>query len=317
MDDAKTLNSEIPFCQAEGKGLHLEVRLLNENVWLNINQMAQLFQADKSSISRHLKNIFESGELVRNSVVVKSAATAADGKTCQAEHFSLEAVISVGFRVNSLRGTQFRIWAAQKLKEFLIKGFISDGRRLKETGSSRCFEELLARIRDIRSSEKVFWRQVLDFYSASIDYDPKSAAAKMFFQQVLNKMHWAAHGRTASELIHLRADAAKPNMGVTNFPGSKLLKSDTEEAKNYLSPDELDIFNRLVNAYLDVSEILARNSRPMTMADWEERLNQFLTMIDRKLLNHAGTVSHGQALSKARNEFDKFNKMLLSAPAEA
>ncbi len=308
---------ELLLYQAEGDGPRLEVRLYDESVWLSLNQMAELFQVDKSGISRHLKNIFQTGELQRDSVVAKFATTAADNKTYQVEYFNLDAIISVGYRVNSLRGTQFRIWAARLLKEYLLKGFALDDKRLKESASARYFEELLARIRDIRSSEKVFWRKVLDIYATSIDYDPRSELSRTFFQQVQNQMHWAAHGHTAAELIYCRADAKQPQMGVTNFPGARLLKRDVEVAKNYLSETELDMLNRIVTAYLEIAEIQAMNRNPQTMQDWTERLKQFLSMTGRELLTHAGKISHEQALQKAHAEYEKYKTQLLAEPTEA
>ena len=226
---------ELLLCQTDGQGPQLEVRLYNESVWLSLNQLADLLQVDKSGISRHLKNIFSSGELQRDSVVAVFATTAADGKTYQVEYFNLDAIISVGYRVNSLRGTQFRIWATERLKEYIVKGFTMDDSRLKEAGNNRYFEELLARIRDIRSSEKIFWRKILDIYATSVDYNPQAPESVLFFKQVQNKMHWAAHGHTAAELIYARVDATKPNMGITNYPGNTLLLRDVEIAKNYLT----------------------------------------------------------------------------------
>jgi len=309
-------NTEFLLYQTEDGSVRIETRLENETIWLNINQMAELFGVDKSGISRHLKNIFETGELQRMSVVAIFATTATDEKTYQVEYFNLDAIISVGYRVNSIRGTQFRIWATQKLKEYIVKGFAMDDDRLKEQGGGRYFEELLARIRDIRSSEKVFWRKVLDIYATSIDYDPKSDASMQFFTQVQNKMHWAAHGHTAAELIHQRVDARDQNMGITNYPGSKLLKRDVEVANNYLSEDELAILNRMVTAYLELAEIQALNRNPMTMHDWNERLNQFLTMTGRELLTHSGKITHEAALKKAYGEYEKFRLKQLIEPSE-
>ena len=268
--------------------------------------MAELLQVDKSGISRHLKNIFSSGELQRDSVVAVFATTAADGKTYQVEYFNLDAIISVGYRVNSLRGTQFRMWATERLKEYIDKGFTMDDARLKEAGNSRYFEELLARIRDIRSSEKIFWRKILDIYATSVDYNPQAPESQLFFKQVQNKMHWAAHGHTAAELIYARVDATKPNMGITNYSGNTLLLRDVEIAKNYLTEEELNILNRIVTAYLEVAEIQALNRIPMTMRDWMERLHQFLTMTGREVLAHAGQISHEAAMHKARVEYEKF-----------
>ena len=310
---------ELLLYQAEGDGPRLEVRLYDESVWLSLNQMAELFQVDKSGISRHLKNIFKTGELQREATVAKFATVQTEGQrqvSRQVEYFNLDAIISVGYRVNSLRGTQFRIWATRLLKEYLLKGFALDDKRLKESASARYFEELVARIRDIRSSEKVFWRKVLDIYATSIDYDPRSERSREFFRQVQNQMHWAAHGHTAAELIYSRADAKQPQMGVTNFPGDRLLKRDVEVAKNYLSETELDMLNRIVTAYLEIAEIQAMNRNPQTMKDWTERLKQFLTMTGRELLTHAGKISHEQALQKAHAEYDKYKAQLLAEPTE-
>jgi hypothetical protein len=281
--------------------IKLEVRLEEETLWLTINQMAELFGVDKSGISRHLKSIYETGELKREATVAKFATVQNEGSrniSRDLEYYNLDAIISVGYRVNSVRGTQFRIWATERLKEYIIKGFALDDARLKEPKGGRYFEELLARIRDIRSSEKIFWRKVLDIYATSIDYDPYSEISKLFFQQVQNKIHWAAHGHTAAELIYQRADAELPNIGITNYPGDKLLKRDVEIAKNYLNEAELTTLNRIVTAYLEIAEIQALNRKPMTMEDWIERLHQFLTMTGRELLDHSGNVSHNQAIQK-------------------
>jgi len=306
--------SEFLIYQTDDGQVRIEARLQDETIWLSLSQMAELFDVDKSGISRHLKNIFETGELDRNSVVAKFATTAADGKTYKVDYFNLDAIISVGYRVNSIRGTKFRIWATQRLKEYLIKGFTMDDARLKEAGQSRYFEELLARIRDIRSSEKIFWRKILDIYATSIDYDPQSEESRVFFQQVQNKMHWAAHGHTAAELIFQRADAGETNMGVTNYPGNKLLRRDVEIAKNYLTEDELNVMNRIVTAYLEMAELQALNRIPMTMKDWAEKLNQFLTMTGRQLLTHLGKISHEQALKKAHEEYEKYRLKQLEEP---
>lgn len=310
---------ELLLYQADDDSPRLEVRLHDESVWLSLGQMADLFQVDKSGISRHLKNIYESSELQREATVANFAIVQTEGQrqvTRHLEYFNLDAIISVGYRVNSLRGTQFRIWATQRLKEYLIKGFTLDDKRLKDAASDRYFEELLARIRDIRSSEKVFWRKVLDIYATSVDYDPRSELSKGFFQQVQNQMHWAAHGHTAAELIYHRADAERPQMGVSNFSGSRLLKRDVEVAKNYLNDTELDMLNRIVSAYLEVAEIQAMNRNQLTMKDWVERLNQFLAMTGRELLTHAGTISHERAVQKAHEEYEKYKAQLLAEPTE-
>ena len=309
-------NTEFLLYRTEDGRIRVETRVQDETIWLTINQMAELFAVDKSGISRHLKNIFETGELLKESVVAIFATTANDGKTYQMDHFNLDAIISVGHRVNSIRGTQFRIWATQRLKEYIVKGFAMDDERLKEAGGGRYFEELLARIRDIRSSEKVFWRKALDIYATSIDYDPKSKESRLFFQQIQNKMHWAAHGHTAAELIHERADATQPTMGITNYPGDSLLKRDVEVAKNYLDEEELNVLNRIVTAYLEVAEVQALNRVTMTMQDWARRLDEFLTMTGRELLSHAGKISHEAALEKAYEQYEKFRLENLAQPTE-
>ena len=324
MSDGKSLSpmdqtTEFLLYTAPGGKVAVEVFLHNENIWLPMARIAELFGVDKSGVSRHLRNIYESGELNRESTVAIFATVQDEGGRevrRELEYFNLDAIISVGYRVNSLRGTQFRIWATRLLKEYMLKGFTLDDKRLKEPASARYFEELVARIRDIRSSEKVFWRKVLDIYATSVDYDPHSELSKAFFKQVQNQMHWAAHGHTAAELIYHRADAEQPQMGVTNFPGSRLLKRDVEVAKNYLNETELDMLNRMVTAYLEGAEIQAMNRTPLTMRDWVERLTQFLTMTGRELLTHAGKVSHEQALQKAHAEYDKYKAQLLAEPTE-
>lgn len=278
----------------------------HDTVWLSIDQMAQLFQRDKSTISRHIKNIFEEGEYVSDSVVAKFATTAIDGKTYQVEYYNLDVIISVGYRVKSLRGTQFRIWAMQILKEYMQKGFAMDDERLKNLGGGNYFDELLARIRDIRSSEKVFWRKVLDIYATSIDYNPKAESSVEFFKQVQNKMHWAAHKHTAAEIIYERADAEKKNMGLTSWSGTKIKKQDVEVAKNYLSESELDALNKIVNAYLDIAEVRALDHEPMYMKDWLETIDDYLKMTRREILTTAGHISNKVALDKAHEEYKKF-----------
>lgn len=290
----------------------LEVRLQDETVWLSLTDMSDLFQRDKSVISRHIRNIFAEGELVRDSVIANFATTAADGKTYQVEHFNLDVIISVGYRVKSHRGTQFRIWATQRLREYLVKGFTLDDERLKRGGGGNYFDELLARIRDIRSAERVFWRKVLDIYATSIDYDPKTEISQQFFASVQNKMHWAAHGHTAAEIIHTRANADQPNMGMTTWTGQKPTKAETTIAKNYLNSDELDVLNRIVSAYLELAELQALNRTPMYMKDWATRLDDFLRLTGRELLDHAGKISHQQALQKAEQEYEKYRQARLA-----
>src|SRR3990172_2035875 len=246
--------SQLILYQTEDQQIRLEVRFAGETVWLTLNQMADLFQRDKSVISRHIRNIFEEGELARESVVAKFATTAADGKTYQVEYFNLDAIISVGYRVRSHRGTQFRIWATQRLRDYIVKGFAMDDERLKQVGASY-FDELLARIRDIRSSEKLFYRKVLEIYATSVDYDPRADVTQNFFTTVQNKMHWAAKGQTAAEIIKARADAAKANMGMTSWKGGRIRRQDITVAKNYLTEKELEALNLIVSADLDFSEL--------------------------------------------------------------
>ncbi|MDD5391756.1 MAG: virulence RhuM family protein [Thiothrix sp.] len=307
-------NTSFLLYQTPDGQTRLEVRLQDETVWLSLTDMSDLFQRDKSVISRHIRNIFAEGELVRDSVIANFATTAADGKTYQVEHFNLDVIISVGYRVKSHRGTQFRIWATQRLREYLVKGFTLDDERLKRGGGGNYFDELLARIRDIRSAERVFWRKVLDIYATSIDYDPKTEVSQQFFASVQNKMHWAAHGHTAAEIIHTRADANQPNMGMTHWIGTKPGKAEITIAKNYLTPDELNVLNRIVTAYLELAELQALNRTPMYMQDWATRLDDFLRMTGRELLDNAGTISHQQALQKAEQEYAKYRQALLSEP---
>ena len=236
------------FYQTQDGRSRIEVRLMDETVWLSQKVMAELFQKDVRTINEHILHIFEEGELQPDSVVRKFRITASDGKTYETRHYNLDVVISVGYRVKSHRGTQFRIWATQRIREYIVKGFTLDDERLKEAGGGNYFDELLARIRDIRSSEKVFWRKVLDIYATSIDYDPNTDLSRDFFAVIQNKMHWAAHGHTAAEIIYGRADASRPNMGMTTWAGSILRQNDSEIAKNYLSEDELSVLNRIVTA---------------------------------------------------------------------
>lgn len=310
---------EILVYQTEGGRVKLDVRLQEETVWLTQPLMAELFQTTQQNISQHILNIYEEGELAEEATHKKFLSVRQEGKRQvqrNLDFYNLDMIISVGYRVKSGVATRFRIWATQQLTEFIRKGFVLDDERLKEPEGGRYFEELLARIRDIRSSEKIFWRKVLDIYATSIDYDPKSDTSKLFFKQVQNKMHWAAHGHTAAELIYQRADAEQPNMGVTNYPGSKLLKRDVEVAKNYLSEDELNILNRIVTAYLEMAELQALNRNPMTMRDWTQRLHQFLTMTGRDLLTHAGAISHESAMVKAHAEYKKFRCKQLEEPTD-
>ncbi len=310
-------SAEIILYQTEDGQTRLEVAFRGETCWLSLNQLAELFQRDKSVISRHISNIFSEGELTRESVVANFATTAADGKNYQVDYYNLDVIISVGYRVKSLRGTQFRIWATQRLREYINKGFAMDDDRLKRAGGGNYFEELLARIRDIRSSEKVFWRKVLDIYATSIDYDSATEMSQAFFATVQNKMHWAAHGHTAAEIIAARADAEKPNMGLTSWTGAHPRKDDAAIAKNYLDEKELDALNRIVTLYLEFAELQALNRKSMYMRDWIAKLDEFLRISERDILTHAGQVSHENALLRAEIEYQKFEQKRLAEPTQA
>jgi len=308
--------SELILYQAEDGKTRLEVRFEGETVWLSQKQLAELFQKDVRTINEHIKNIFEERELEADSVIRKFRITALDGKSYDTLHYNLDVVISVGYRVKSHRGTQFRIWATQRLREFIIKGFTLDDERLKQTGGGDYFEELLARIRDIRSSEKVFWRKVLDIYATSIDYDPNEEISLQFFATVQNKIHWAAHGHTAAEIVVQRADAALPYMGLTSWTGSRPRKSDVGVAKNYLQSEELEALNRIVTAYLEFAELQAQNRKPMHMRDWGAKLDDFLRLSEREILTHAGKVSHEVAIEMAEAQYEKFRIKQLTQPSK-
>ncbi len=301
-------NSNILMYTTEDGLTKIEATFENDTVWLSLDQMAELFQRDKSTISRHIKKIFEDRELDKFSVVANFATTASDGKTYHVDYYNLDVIISVGYRVKSLRGTQFRIWATSILKEYIRKGFALDDDRLKRLGGGNYFDELLSRIRDIRSSEKVFWRKVLEIYATSIDYDPNAEESILFFKQVQNKMHWAAHKHTAAEIVFYRADSEKENMGLTSWEGKQIKKSDSEIAKNYLNNQELDALNKIVSAYLDIAEVRALNHEPMYMKDWLETIDDYLKMTRREILTTKGSISHKQAIEKAHAEYDKYKK---------
>lgn len=313
MDDGVARkNNDIIFYTTDDGQVKIEVRLEDENVWLTQNAMAELFDTTKQNISLHIKNIFEEKELDENSVVKENLTTASDGKKYKTKFYNLDLIISVGYRVKSIRGTQFRIWANELIKEYLIKGYNLNVDRFKNNGGGVYFEELLEKIRDIRSSEKVFWRKILDIYATSIDYNARDEKTKEFFKTVQNKMHYAVHGNTAAEVIFNRVDSEKENIGLTNFSGNSPTKAETEIAKNYLSEKELDLLNRMVSAYLDVAEINALNMHPMTMEDWIKELDGFLTMTHKDILNGAGKISHEKALQKAHEEYDKYMKTHLT-----
>ncbi len=307
-----TENQHFIIFKTEDNNVEVDVLFEDETVWLTLAQMARLFDRDKSTVSRHIKNVFEEGELDRNSVVANFATTASDGKTYQVDYYNLDVIISVGYRVKSLRGTQFRQWATKRLNEYIRKGFTMDDERLKNLGGGGYFKELLERIRDIRASEKVFYRQVLDIYATSIDYDPHAEISVEFFKKVQNKIHYAVHGQTAAEVIYSRADAEKEFMGLTTFKGDKPHLQDVVVAKNYLNEKELRALGQIVSGYLDFAERQAEREQAMTMADWSAHLDRVLTMGGEKLLHGAGTVTHEQAIDKAKVEYKKYQARTLS-----
>lgn len=298
-------NDMLIYISKDGK-IKVDVNLENESIWMSQDMMAKLYDTKKQNISYHLNNIFKERELYKNSVVKEFLTTANDNKNYKVLYYSLDAIIAVGYRINSKKATEFRIWATRILKEYMIKGFSINEEKLKNNGTNPYFEELLAKIRDIRSSEKVFWRKVLDIYSTSIDYNPKSELSINFFKTVQNKMHYATHGNTAAELIFTRVNSEKENLGLTNFKGDYPSRNDVEIAKNYLTEEELNILNRMVSAYLDIAEINALDRHPMTMQDWTNELDTFLKMTRKDILKNNGKVSHEEALKKAHQEYEKY-----------
>ncbi|MEX1098643.1 MAG: virulence RhuM family protein [Planctomycetales bacterium] len=294
-------------------GLNLQVRLDGETVWLTQAQLAELYQTSKQNVSLHIQNIFDEQELRHESVVKEYLTTAADGKRYRTLHYNLDAILAVGYRVRSPRGTLFRQWATARLRELLVKGFTLDDERIKagRTIGADYFDELLARIRDIRASERLFYQKITDIYATSIDYDADAELTQLFFQTVQNKVHWAAHGHTAAEIVHRRADAAKPNMGLTtwrNAPAGPVRKADVAVAKNCLTQAEIESLNLIVSAYLDFAELQARSHRPMHMADWIARLDDFLRLSDRDILTHAGRVSHQLAEEHAHEQYERYDR---------
>ncbi len=308
-------NSIIIYTPEDGS-TKIDVRLIDETVWLNQEQLVKLYDSSKSNISEHIKNIFSDGELEENLVVRFFRTTANDGKNYNVKYYNLDMIISLGYRIKSKVATNFRRWATQKLKEYLIKGFTIDDERLKGNGGGSYWKELLDRIRDIRSSEKVLYRQVLDLYATSVDYDPKSEESIEFFKIVQNKLHYATHGHTAAEIIYQRADAKKEFMGLKNFKGKFPVWSDAKIAKNYLDENELKILNNLVSGYFDLAEINAFEHKPMYMSDYISMLDSVLASGNRQILTGAGNISHEQALKKAKNEYLKYQNNELSPVEE-
>lgn len=308
-------NTNIVMYTTDDGMTKVEATFDNDTVWLSIDQMAELFQRDRSVIGKHVRNVFKEGELVKDSVWAKFAYTAADGKDYNVDYYNLDVIISVGYRVKSLRGTQFRIWATSILKEYMRKGFAMDDERLKGNGGGNYWKELLNRIKDIRSSEKVLYRQVLDLYATSVDYNPHSEDSIRFFKIVQNKLHFAAHGHTAAEVIYERADADKPFMGLTSFSGELPALKDISVAKNYLNESELRVLNNLVSGYFDLAEINAIEHKPMYMSDYVQQLDALLSSSNRQLLQSSGTVSHKQAMEKVKIEYRKYQEKTI-APVE-
>lgn len=314
--------SDILMYQTEDGQTKIDVRLENGTVWLPQAALAELFQVTKQNISLHLKNIFAEGELNEKATVKEYLTVQIEGRrqvNRDVKHYNLDAIIAVGYRVRSHRGTQFRRWATERLKEYLVKGFVMDDERLKNIGTpfgADYFDELLERIRDIRASEKRFYRKITDIYATAVDYDSSSEPAQTFFQTVQNKLHWAVTGHTAAELIAERADAKKPNMGLTSWKGAKVRKPDVAVAKNYLTAEELDGLNRIVTMYLDYAEDQARRKRPINMADWASKLDAFLSFNERDVLDHAGHVRAEVAKQLAQTEYDKFHARRLEEEAQ-
>jgi len=306
MDDQGNRTELLIYASPDGK-TRIDVRLQDETVWLSQAQMSELFQTTKQNISLHIKNVFDESELQENSVVKEYLTTAPDGKRYLTKFYNLDVIISVGYRVRSHRGTQFRIWATQRLREYIIKGFALDDERLKDGGvRNDYFDELIQRVREIRTSERNFYRKITDIYATSYDYDQHAEETHRFFATVQNKFHWAIHGHTAAELIAERADARKPNMGLTSWRGDRIKKADVTVAKNYLTADELTMLNLIVDQYLSFAELQARQRKPMYMGDWERKLNGFLTLNEREILSHAGKISSHLSEEIAHGEFEKF-----------
>ena len=296
--------------QTEDGKLKIDVRFEGETVWLTQQHMAKLFQTSIPNVNIHLRNLFSEGELEPDSVVKDSLTTAADGKKYATKFYNLDVIISVGYRVKSLRGTQFRIWATQRLREYIVKGFVLDDERLKNPDQPfDYFEELMRRIQDIRTSERRFYQKITDIYATSIDYDPTQEVSLLFFKTVQNKVHWAITGQTAAEIVHGRVDAAKPSLGLTNWRGAVIRKPDVAIAKNYLTEPELAAVNNLVEQYLIFAQGQAMRRVPMHMTDWIKKLDAFLTLNERDILTHAGRISHEMALAKAEAEYEKFRKL--------
>ncbi len=312
------LDSSFLFYSTEDGKTRIQVKLHDDTVWLTQKLMAELFQVSVTTVNEHVKTIYSNCELIPEPTIRKFRIVQTEGVrevAREVDFYNLDMIISVGYRVNSLRGTQFRIWATQRLREYIIKGFTMDDERLKQAGGGNYFDELLARIRDIRSSEKIFYRKVMDIYATSIDYSPNAELSKEFFKVIQNKMHWAAHGHTAAEVIDKRADSTLPNMGLTSWHGDRPRKDDVVIAKNYLDEQELNLLNRIVTVYLEFAELQAIEQKPMYMKDWIAKLDDFIKLSGRELLTHAGKIRHDSAVAKALVEYEKFRQAHLNEPS--
>lgn len=319
-DIPESPRSEVLFYQAEDGQTRIEVRLDGETAWLSQRQMAEMFQTTPQNITLHIGEIYQDGELDERATCKQFLQVQMEGArevSRRVNFYNLDVILAVGYKVRSRRGVEFRRWATERLHEFIVKGFTMNDGQLKQAGGGRYFEELLERIRDIRSSEKVFWKQVLDIYATSADYDPRAEMSERFFATVQNRIHWAAHGHTAAEVIAERADADSPHMGLTSWSGKRPRKADVSIAKNYLSYEEVDELNHIVTAYLEFAELQARRRKPMYMADWIVKLDDFLKVSDKDILTNAGRISHQAAVDLAESEFDKFRAKTLSEPSQA
>jgi hypothetical protein len=314
---------ELILYRSQDGSARIQLRAVDGTVWLTQAEIAELFGITPQTVTRHIQAVYADGELDRKATCTEYVQVRSENQRQvrrRLNSYSLDMILAVGYRTRSERGVQFRQWATTHLRAYLVKGFALDDERLKQAGGGDYFDELLARIRDIRSSEKVFWRKVLDIYATSVDYDPSAEASQRFFATVQNKMHWAAHGHTAAEIVYARADAAQPNMGLTSWTGAERgkppVRADAGIAKNYLRQDELEPLNRIVTAYLEFAEVQAMRRRPMAMADWITKLDDFLTLSDRDVLDHAGRVSQEQAKVKAEVEYEKFHHARINAESE-
>ncbi|TXE82975.1 virulence RhuM family protein [Campylobacter peloridis] len=312
MENKLESKGEFIIYQTNDGETKIDVMFEEENVWLTQSQIVDLFKTSKSNVSEHIKHIFEDGELDENSVVRNFRTTASDGKNYSVKYYNLDMILSLGYRIRSIIATNFRKWASERLKEYIIKGFTMNDEKLKQLGGGSYWKELLDRIRDIRSSEKVMYRQVLDLYATSVDYDPKSDLSIKFFKIVQNKLHYAAHGHTAAEVIYNRADANKPFMGLTNFKGEIPTLADTKIAKNYLDNEELKVLNNIVSGYFDFAEVQAMRKNPMYMEDYINHLDSILSASGEKILIDSGKVSHKKAIDKATSEYKKYQEQTLS-----